>query len=205
MKVYIGPYRTWIGPYQIAGVIKYLGFSEEQAYDFGAWLADDKNGNPTWLSRFCSWIHSKIDRKIQVKLHYYDHWSVDNTLSHIIAPLLVQLKENKHSFGLIDDEDVPEELRSDKAPPKQNEYDWDANASARYDWFMDEIIWAFTQQSLDDPEEQKYFDHSDVDRKTDIMNQVKQTKYDHEGHKAYIARKQNAFRLFGKYYQTLWD
>jgi hypothetical protein len=29
--------------------------------------------------------------------------------------------------------------------------------------------------------------------------------YDWEGRKAYEARIQNGFRLFGKYYQNLWD
>jgi hypothetical protein len=29
--------------------------------------------------------------------------------------------------------------------------------------------------------------------------------YDMEKQKAYYARKKNAFRLFGKYYENLWD
>jgi hypothetical protein len=31
------------------------------------------------------------------------------------------------------------------------------------------------------------------------------SKYDFEGHKAYQARISNGFRLFGKFYQALWD
>jgi hypothetical protein len=34
---------------------------------------------------------------------------------------------------------------------------------------------------------------------------VSKVKYDCEGHKAWQARKANGFRLFGKYYEALWD
>ena len=30
-------------------------------------------------------------------------------------------------------------------------------------------------------------------------------KYDAEGHKIFMTRIENGFRLFGKYYQGLWD
>jgi molybdopterin molybdotransferase len=48
-----------------------------------------------------------------------------------------------------DDIDVPEELRSTSAPPKENEYDTDANHFARWDWVMDEMIFAFEYQLKD--------------------------------------------------------
>ncbi len=44
---------------------------------------------------------------------------MDYTLSHIVVPMLKQLKETKHGAPFVDDEDVPEELKSTSAPPKE--------------------------------------------------------------------------------------
>ena len=42
MKVYIGPYRDWIGPYQIADKIPFL--SEDTRDKIGDWLSS------TWIN-----------------------------------------------------------------------------------------------------------------------------------------------------------
>jgi hypothetical protein len=52
---------------------------------------------------------------------------MDHTLSHIVLPMLKQLKKDKHGSPLVDDEDVPEELRSTSAPAKENDWDIDDN------------------------------------------------------------------------------
>jgi hypothetical protein len=116
-------------------------------------------------------------RKINIRIDKYDTWSMDSTLALIIHPMLVQLKQTKHGSPWIDDEDVPEELRSTSAPPKENEWDTDDNHHARWDWVLDEMIWAF-ETHLDDESQFK----SEL-----------------------FGRKRNGFRLFGKYYQALWD
>jgi acetylornithine/succinyldiaminopimelate/putrescine aminotransferase len=41
--------------------------------------------------------------------------------------MLKQLQETKHGAPLVDDEDVPEHLRSTTAPPRENEWDVDGN------------------------------------------------------------------------------
>ena len=35
MKVTIGPYRNWIGPYQIANSLKKIGVSDDTCYKLG--------------------------------------------------------------------------------------------------------------------------------------------------------------------------
>ena len=60
MKVSIGPYTNWIGPYQIANKIPFL--SEDAREKVGDWLAK------TWVNDLCEWIHSKKHRNIKVRI-----------------------------------------------------------------------------------------------------------------------------------------
>jgi hypothetical protein len=129
---------------------------------------------------------------------------MDHTLAHIIAPMLKQLNERKQGAPYVDDEDVPVHLRSTSAPPKENEWDIDANHFARWDWVMEEMIWAFEIHN-DDGAESKFYDHSEVVRSDKFADWISKIKVDKEGLDAFQKRKQNAFRLFGKYYQSLWD
>lgn len=206
MKVEIGPYRNWIGPYQIAEKILFflpkkkdeLGFpcNDDRVYQFGEWLAGDKKSKITWVLKLCEWIESKKKRKIKIRIDKHDTWSMDHTLALIILPMLKQLKETQHGGPYTDDEDVPEELRSTSAPPKQNEYDTDANHFKRWDWILDEMIWAF-EQKLDDSWEAQYY-----------CKQVEGSdspEIDMKGLKKHQERMSNGFRLFGKYYEGLWD
>ena len=139
MKVYIGPYKNWIGPYQLADLLQKVGVSEDRCGELGKWLAD------TQLSTFCNWIDNKRVRDIQVRIDKYDTWSMDVTLSYIIIPMLKQLKETEHGAPNIDDKDVPKKLRSTSAPVKENGWDTDDNWFDRWDWVLDEIIWTFSQ------------------------------------------------------------
>lgn len=211
MKVNIGPHRDWIGPYQIAEKIFFwVDKYEDEEMDnrihrFGEWLAKDKNGNDSWLTKLCLWVDKhKPKRKVIIKPDYYDTWSLDHTLALIVAPLLIQLRDTMHGFGLVDDEDVPEDIRSTNAPPKKQDWDWDDYAEKRWNWVLNEMIWAFTEHNNEEGDSQ-FYDHSEVDPKADIMEQVRQMKVDRDGLNAYNARKANGFRLFGKYYQNLWD
>lgn len=142
-------------------------------------------------------------RKVEVKIDRYDLWSLDNTLALIILPALKQLKEVKRGAPLVDDEDVPEHLRSTSAPPKENEYDTDTNHFARWEWVMQEMIWAMEQIASDD--ESQFYDFSEVDETENFMQEVKKVKIDYEGLKAYQDHIQNGCVLFGKYFQCLWD
>lgn len=145
------------------------------------------------------------ERKISVKLHKWDSWNADHTIAVIAHPLLIQLKETKHGAPLVDDEDVPDELKSTSAPAKKHEYDIDDNHFKRWDWVMDEMIFAMQEIAREDDGDSKFYDHSEVDESADINTQVKQMKVDRAGLEAYHTRIQNGCRLFGKYFQNLWD
>jgi len=191
----------WISPYT---VLEKVFFWREIDYDepiIDKWsdrLAPICQG----IQKVLDFIHPKIN---YVKIDRWDTWSMDYTLSFIIVPMLKQLKETKHGSPLVDDEDVPEELKSTSAPPKENDYDTDDNHFKRWDWVLDEMIWAF-EQNLDDKSEDKFFDDTEWDEKEkDFHTRIHKIKIDQVGLKAHQDRKANGFRLFGKYYQGLWD
>ena len=236
MKVYIGPYKSWFGPYQLAELLCFWAKKEKDEYgfpkkpdwvhNFGEWLAhgsvepEPKVGDiykwrdrpHTWLYKFLSWIESKRKRTIYVKIDRWDTWSMDNTLAYIVAPMLKQLRNSTHGSPNVDDEDVPEELRSTSAPPKENEYDIDANHHKRWEWALDEMIFAFESKLDDSWEAQFETGVNDLQWKklengmSEMIRGPNDTKvYDYEGRQKYEDQIKNGFRLFGKYYQNLWD
>jgi len=166
--------------------------------------------NNWWVSR---------PRKEKIRIDKWDTWNMDHTLALIIVPMLKQLRATKHGAPYVDDADVPEELRSTTAPPKENEWDTDANHFKRWDWVLDEMIWAFEQHASDDDTEQFHhnYENSNVEFVDVVDSDYQELKivtidpskpkayYDLEGHRAHVDRKRRAFALFGKYYTGLWD
>ena len=239
MKIKIGPYKNWFGPYQLAEKLMFwvpkekdeYGFSHtaDRVHKFGEWLAHGKvlpepavgevctmweDRPQTWLYKFLSWIHSKNQRTIKVHIDRWDTWSMDHTLAYIVLPMLKQLKETKHGAPQVDYEDVPKELRPTKKELAAYNKDGttDDKFFERWDWVLDEMIFAFENKVNDDWEEQFTTGEHDLqwkkleDGNSQMVygpNHTAQT--DWEGRKAYEARIQNGFRLFGKYYQNLWD
>jgi len=227
MKVKIGPYKNWVGPYQIAEALCFWAKKETDEYgfkhtadwvhNFGTWLSGGED-KESWLHKFCIWVESKRTRTIKVKIDRWDTWSMDHTLAHIVLPMLKQLNETKHGSPFVDDEDVPEELRSTNAEPKENEYDTDSNHFKRWDWVMGEMIFAF-ECKLDDSWEDAFCsgEHDTIWTPTSFDENGKPKLYrmddgpnntykcDYEGMKVVQKRISNGFRLFGKYYEGLWD
>jgi hypothetical protein len=173
------------------------------------------------------------DRTIQVEIEKFDTWSMDHTLALIIHPMLVQLKASIHGAPNTDDADVPEHLRSTLSSiPKTDVCDTDEFHFDRWNWILDEMIWAFEQTINDDGDEQFYTGEShilwqplDNDRNPigepqelsdereqegvlfyQMINGPKHTlKVDREGLDKHYDRMQNGYVLFGKYYRGLWD
>jgi hypothetical protein len=223
MKVWISNYRDhWISPYTIIENIFFWTDWSKCGRNKG--VIDDKDyvDHPAWVDRWADritpistavrvildFIHPPIK---YVKIDRWDTWSMDHTLAYIILPMLKQLDKEKHGAPYTEDDDVPEYLRSHMAQPKENEWDTDSLHFMRWDWILAEMIWAFEQQLKDDDEGQ-FFDHSlskkhpkfDKDNK-DWNERISKIKVDHEGLDAHQKRKANGFRLFGRYYQNLWD
>jgi hypothetical protein len=209
MKVYKSGYRNpWLSPYTI---LERVFFWREIDYDepvIARW-ANRLDPICQALMAVRQFIYPQIN---YIKIDRYDTWSMDHTLADIILPMLRQLKATKHGAPHTDDSDVPEYLRSYMAQPKENEWDTDGLHFMRWDWILNEEIWAFEQLTKDDAESQ-FFDHSAYDGSRlgtdewldDLTNAVSKVKYDKEGHAAWQARMDNGFRLFGKYYRCHWD
>jgi hypothetical protein len=240
MKIHIGPYTNWFGPYQLAELLCFwvknvpndYGYKEkpEWVHKFGTWLSEDKNGKSSWLNDFFLWIESHKKRKIKIRIDKYDTWSMDHTLGLIVLPMLKQLRDTKHGSPLVDLEDVPQELRmtghDDGSSQFRLEFEdeeqfqkesWDIT-HRRWEWVLNEMIFAFEHLN-DDSWEEAYrsgeFDtHSvpcawDKDGKPTLYtfeNGPNHTyECDYDGMKKVYDRMDNGFRLFGKYYRGLWD
>ena len=216
MKIWTSKYRShWISPYVILTRICFWEKNEDRIYN----LTDEPN-NPyekwvNFLDPICQAVQKFLDfvhpRWNYVKIDFWDTWSFDHTLADIILPGLRQLRATKHGAPFVEDEDVPAgmNLRSTEAEPKENEWDIDSNHFKRWDWVLDEMIWAF-EQKVDDDADSQFFDHSESPKGLDAMlddlnNSASKTKYDKEGHTKWQERKANGFRLFGRYYENLWD
>ena len=175
------------------------------------------------VSRAIQWVLDRVHPEIRyVKIDRWDSWSMDHTLTPIILPMLKQLKETKHGSPFVDDEDVPDHLKSTAAPPKENEWDTDENHHRRWDWVMDEMIFAFEHKADDSWQDEFRSGDIDlvwtpIDREGNEVPKGEHTHYrmdhgpkdtykcDYDGIRKVEERIQNGFRLFGKYYQGLWD
>jgi len=138
-------------------------------------------------------------QKIVIKIEKHDTWSMDSTLSHIILPLLKQLRDTKHGSPAVDNVDVPKRLKSDKATGKEHLID--DLYHDRWEYVLNEMIWAFEQKCRDDWME----DYYDYGENEDGVFGVRLTRADEKGRNAHQKRMTNGFKLFGKYYEGLWD
>ena len=215
MKVYKSNYRNhWISPYIILEKVFFwreIDYDEPLIEKWSNRLLPFSNA----YKKAMDFIHPKID---YVKIDRYDTWSMDHTLADIILPMLKQLNTEKHGAPHVDDEDVPEELKSTSAPPKEDEYDVDGNHFARWEWVMNEMIFAFeckVDESWRDKFSSGVHDMKSVPCEWDENG--KPTLYsfeegpnhtykcDFEGMQKVEKRIQNGYRLFGRYYEALWD
>ena len=167
-------------------VIEVIEDGVQTVYDWVNWL---------WFDRRTQTVKVRIDR--------WDTWSMDDTLAPIILPMLVQLKETKHGAPIVDDEDVPKELKSTSAEPKEKDWDTDSNHFKRWDWVMDEMIWAFEQKCRDDWMDDYYGDYVEDQKNGSMAGSFEWI--DDKGRDAHQKRMSNGFKLFGKYFENLWD
>lgn len=201
MKVKIGPYRSrWTSQ------IHYDYMNKKYNYEW----EDNTNAYESFLEKLESavqWIYNhtvnlyldgkEVNRK--VKIHAYDTWSMDHTLSYIIHPMLIQLKATKHGAPYVDMEDRPENLQCYKEP---EDHDTDKFHFEAWDWALDEMIYAFESKTKED-DEMSFFGEWIKDESKTLGGSFKNVDWD--GLKSHRARVANGFRLFGKYYEALWD
>jgi hypothetical protein len=236
MKVKIGKYPSFFGPYQLAEVLCFwakpvkdefgIKSKPDWVHNFGQFLSEGTfkkeqedvidwsvKSPETWLSKLLNWIHNFRKQTIQVRIDNHDVWNMDRTLAHIILPMLEKLKAQKHGAPNVDDEDVPVGLKSTSAPAKENEYDTDENHFKRWEYVMNEMIFAFKLKLTDDWEEEcRTGEHHMLWIKEEGADRYRMEKgendtyvFDYPRYQRISDRQQNGFRLFGKYYNGLWD
>ena len=134
-----------------------------------------------------NWFGYSPKQKTSIRIDNYDTWSMDHTLAPIILPMLKQLKETKHGAPNVDPKDVPIPLR----PKKQDVLKYKENGDTddkffeRWDWVLDEMIYAFDCKANKDEVYMRFEDREEIKKEQDRIS--------------------NGFRLFGKYYENLWD
>lgn len=245
MKVKIGKYKSWFGPYQLAETLCFWAKKEVDEYgfphtpdwvhNFGEWLAygsvqpDPEPGedcklfredrSDTLLSRFLYWVDSKRKRTEKIHIDRWDTWSMDHTLALIILPMLKQLRDTKQGAPYVDPADVPKELQPKKQTKKQKDSgETDSTHFQRWDWVLDEMIFAFEHIVDEDWEDEFRSGRYDLrSRATEWDENGKPKLYelvegpehtaeiDWDGLKAVHARIDRGLMLFGKYYRNLWD
>lgn len=244
MRVYIGPYPdTWWSSRKWAEDIHARRHGKEEGWEVDVedydwvdhlvdWVAD------AWqsvLNVTINQIAKRRKRKIKIRIDSYDTWGMDHTLGMIILPMLKQLKATKHGSQWVDDEDVPHLVKKKKKGKKDVEFprrnvraldmgeeeDQHADVHVRWDWVLDEMIWAFEQVNAEDDGRSNYYVPYKDDEKVESVywhdsdgekhyflteeQERRIGKYDPDLHKKYQTRVSNGLRLFGKYYQGLWD
>ena len=134
------------------------------------------------------YTYDETKRKIKIKIHDYDVWSLDCTLAQILVPSLKLFKERQ--IG------VPGNLlEPDRQFSDQHELDLGLSASEiddlnfkrakeKWDEILDKMIWSFEQA------QDCYYD----------LNE----DYTVRGSIAYQERLEEGFALFGKYFRNLW-
>ena len=180
----------------------YMDWPEKQ--DWTEWYLERTEDMVQVFYDIVNWAwFDRRKQKIQVTIDPWDTWSMDHTLAPIILPMLKQLKETKPGAPFMDMADVPKELRATKkqidAYGKKG--DVDPKHFDRWDWVLDEMIWAFEQKCRSNWEGDYYKYEDDPDSKFGL----KLVWEDPEGMKKHQERMSNAFKLFGKYYESLWE
>jgi len=227
MKIYKTNYRShWVSPYVI---LEKIFFWREIDYDepIIKKLSDLLNPFSVAWMNFLDFVHPQIN---YVKIDYWDTWSMDHTLADIILPMLKQMRDTKHGSPMVDLEDVPEELRTvgyeEWAPQFAFDFDGDEEYKTeswdlthrRWEWVLNEMIFAF-EHHVDDTWEEAYssgkidIKHVPCEWYENGKPKLYETEHgpnhtyqcDYEGLRKVHARMTNGFRLFGKYYQGLWD
>jgi hypothetical protein len=142
MKINIGPYVYWFGPYQFARLLRFFGISKETCDKIAEWI-------PVGPFNF---LHSLRKRKTVIHIDNYDIWNMDHTLALIITPMLKMLKEKKVGIpGYITvSEETGEEIPFDEA-----QKNWDE--------ILDKMIWSF-EQKLDDDWDAQFHKDGTFDR-----------------------------------------
>ena len=107
MKIILRKPPNWIGPYHIADRIsEWFNLSENTNDRVGDFILSTK------LNTLLNFIYKKRKRKNVIRIHDYDLWNADITIATVILPILQSLKNDSDFYFSIDNDDVPDNLKS---------------------------------------------------------------------------------------------
>ena len=193
MKIKIGPYpNRWTSNIHTRYMNKKYGYVDwpTEYTRFERFLEKFEDLMQTIYNCTINLFLDRRERKVKIHIDRWDTWSMDHTLAHIVLPMLKQLKATKHGAPWVAVLDVPKELR----PTKKQLMDYQKDGTTdpkffeRWNWVLDEMIYAFDCKANKD----------DVYMRFDIKTQREAMDAEQE-------RISNGFRLFGRYYENLWD
>ena len=162
------------------------------------------------------WCEETNHQYEEIRIDPWDTWNMNTTLAKIILPMLQQLKLTKHgSPG-----DLPEfQQTSDHSHQRcfdfygeDNELAW-AKGHQHWESILDHIIWSF-EQLLCDWEAQYWIVHPELDLSDYPEDEGKELtpvrwkvegECDWAGRMKHQERINQGLKLFGEYYQGLWD
>jgi hypothetical protein len=209
MKIYKSGYRDhWLSPYTIAEKICFwreIDYSEPWVIGLHTVLKPIMIAIQWFLDK----VHPKID---YVKIDYYDTWSMDSTLSPIILAMLKQVKQQKMGCPWTDHADGPWYFRFQTETDNHTYNETGSYNHERWNWIMDEMIWAFEQLTHDNYEEPYWHEYGEIDwdnREADENGLIpvrwkRESVVDWDGLKKHDKAIENGLMLFGKYYRGLW-
>lgn len=153
------------------------------------------------------------NQTVNITIDRHDTYSMDYTLSLIILPMLIQLKNTKNGIpsnfvneSSTSNQECFEFYKDDHAEFEEGEKKWNE--------VLDKMIWSF-QQLVEIDFDSMYhhgkfqYDFKKTDDNSDMSQLVDKNPnghwYDVEGHNLHNERIQEGLELFGKYYRSLWD
>lgn len=128
------------------------------------------------------------ERHVSVHIEDFDVYSMDNTLAHVVVPMLKKLKSVK--IGIpgdlvheIHEFNEQSELHLDLTAKELDKLEFE-QAEKKWNDIMDKMIWSF-EQAMNDYE--------------DLYEEVAKGELE-----SYEKKLAEGFNLFGKYYRSLW-
>ena len=172
MKINIGPYKNWFGPYQLAEIVCFWVRDEKDEYGIPSkpdWVHNivgeffahgfqkkDENNDlfhddrsNTWLYNLLVWIESKRHRKMDIQIDKYDTWGMDSTLAHIIVPMLKQLRDTTHGYPAVFANEEQENYTGQKIFEGEGFEHPEDNGADEWTATLNKMIWAFEQVNED--------------------------------------------------------
>lgn len=190
MKVNIGKYPKHFNSWNLLKKI-FVGINHDTL---------NRINNSFLIKSISDFVNNIINkRKIDIQIEKHDVWSLDHTLSLIILPALKRFKKESRSIGNVNIEDCPDADEYKNNPEK------------RWDYILDEMIFAFEHIVDDNWTEQFQTGQSDwtFSEEKDGFIALKEgpnhtLNVDNDGINKIETRISNGLMLFGKYFQHLW-